>query len=77
MSALQGSLLLEVSRGDLGPEGEVWAERGAAVHGAHPVSWGVCGELHRRPYRSATEAKDVGGCWKEAVPRRSVWPPEE
>lgn len=62
MRALQGSLLLEVRRGDLDPDGEVWAERGAAVHGAQPVSWGVWGELHRLPYRRAMEAKDEGGC---------------
>lgn len=77
IKALQWSPLLEVRRWDLGPEGEIWAEWDAAVQEAQPVNWGVCGELHRRPYRSATEAKDVGACWKAGVPRRSVWPPEE
>lgn len=65
---LQGSLLLEVSLGDLGADGDVCAERGGRLptKGVQPANMGVCGELQRRPQRAPGNHTGVcRPCWPE------------
>lgn len=64
---LHGSLLLEVSLGDLGADGDVCAERGGRLptKGVQPANMGVCGELQRRPQRAPGNHT---GVWRPCCP---------